>query len=352
MNLVSLGIDFGVLNAINLWVAAALPGKDGQPQLWAMVFHEARPDLGEVKLVSRTPGTRLAANASQVMVPWANYDRMESLWLWHAWLEGDALCASPSTSAPPARLSLSAAPASLVYPALTVASGELDIAFVAAGGKELALARFTPGPDGSSAKGSILWRHALDATPIACRAALSTDERHPLRRSVLVRQEKGEVLLQLVDLENGRAAPGASNARIPGYFALPSAEPGIRIDQQGTTYVSLLLAANPELTDLSVADISFPAAKDERPTPRIEKARKVAVAPVAAGVTFQSRPDRPMRRDWVLLLPDGSLVHNLSSDKPMRPQGKPVTPLSLVALSQATYILTLRADGPFLEALR
>ena len=59
-----------------------------------------------------------------------------------------------------------------------------------------------------------------------------------------------------------------------------------------------------------------------------------------------------MRRDWVALLSDGSIFHSMSGDKPMRPRGKPVTPLNLVSLSQTIYMLTMNVDGPNLEALR
>lgn len=352
MSIAALGIDFGVLNALNLWVACLVPVKDNQAQLVSFVFHEERPDVGEIKLVSREVAGTVPHGATEVLLPWCNYSRMRSLWLWHGWVEGANLCALTSASAPLARLSLNAPPARLVRPPLAVSSGEFELPYVSAGGRELALARFVPGPDGGAPSGSIPWHVPLPGAVAAAGAALGPVKAGSPRRAVLAFQDKENVTLELLDLASGRPPPGRSNAKLSPFYILPGSEIGVRIDETGTTYVSLVVSSTPDFLDISIVDAVFPAGGDKTVVPRVEAGPKLAVPPVAAAITFQSRPDRPMRRDWAVLLSNGSLVHNKSAQKPMRPQGKPVTPLELVALSQTTYLLTLGLAGPNLEPLR
>jgi hypothetical protein len=352
MSIASLGIDFGVLNALNLWVACLLPTKEGQPQLVSFVFHEDRPDLGEIKLVSREVSSTLPTGAHDLVLPWCNYSRMMSLWLWHGWLEGSNLCAFASPTSPVARISLGAPPSHLVLPPLAVSSGEFDVPFLAPGGRELGLARFVPGRDAAAPSGSTVWQTPLAREPVSARAALGPEKAGSLRRVVLVSQEKDAVALQLLDLATGKPPAGPTNIRLPASFALPGAEPGIRIDSEGVTHVSTLVASGPDLLDVSIVDVAFPRIGDQAVGPQIEKVYKFTEPPMAASVSFQTRPDRPMRRDWAALQRDGSLVHKASSGKPMKPRGKVVTPLQLVSLSQTTYILTLQLDGPILEPLR
>src|SRR3974390_3411622 len=91
----SLGIDFGVLNSLNLWVAFLAPATGGHTQLVDLVLYEDRPDLGEIETTSQKAAATLPAGVTEVAVPWANYDRAESLWFWRALMEGTNLCAFP-----------------------------------------------------------------------------------------------------------------------------------------------------------------------------------------------------------------------------------------------------------------
>lgn len=353
MPLASLGIDFGVPFAINLWVAAVLPAPDGQLQLCDIVYHEDRPDLGVVKLVSRKTARAVPKGATKLFVPWTNYDRMDSLWLWRGWIDGANLCGLPQPSDPLLRIPLGAEPSQLIRPALSTTTGEMDVPLIGAGGKELLLARFLPGREGQAASGSVLWRIPIAEPPVASRAALGPAASGSQRRLVLMLQKENGVTLHLLDITGGRKPASTVTIDIPKVFALPNSEPGIRIDDKGATHISVLLSSGPDFKDLSTADVSFPPGGGPPAlSPKIVNVRsKLDAPPVAAGITYEARPDRPMRRDWVVLLADGTLVHSQSNDKPMRPRGVPVTPLDLVAMSRATYILTIQADGPNLEAL-
>ncbi len=350
MNLASLGIDFGVLNALNLWVACIIPDKDGHIQLMDIIFHEERPDLGEIRTISAKASMRLPNGVTYLVLPWCNYDRSDELWFWHAWVENASLSALPAPGEPVVRVPLGAPPSRLVRPALAVASGEFDVPFLTANGLELVLVRFVAARAGRAADGAILWRWPVADRPVAARAALGPAKSGSLRRIVLVFQEEEAVVLQLVDFTGGRPV-NALSCKVARLHCLPGGEPGIRIDEKGATHVSILLASSPDLLELSIIDVIFPPGGGMPQEPRVERARKIPARPIAAGIAYQARPDRPMRRDWVAVLADGSVVHSLSRERPMRPRGKPGIPLEIVALSQATYLLTLGLEGPILETL-
>lgn len=348
----SLGIDFGVLNAMNLWVTHTRTSEAGQLELVGSVFHEDRPDLGEIKTVSSEVVCKLPEGVGQVLMPWTNYDRMESLWLWHAWLRDDHLYASTSSQGSPASVALDGAPSRLVRPALSDASGELDVFFVSTNGRELGMACFQPDDTGEAAKGSVAWRVGVGGAPVAARAALGPANRGSPKAVLLARQADEGLRLELFTMGGGVQPARPRAVLAEGVTPIPGSEPGLRIDEEGVIHASVLVFTDATKLDLAIVDAVFPA--DDRPPrkPVLTPIRTLETPPVAGGIAFQARPDRPMRRDWVVLLADGTILHNMSGEELMRSDGVPVVPLSLVALSQATYVLTSGAEGPELEALR
>jgi len=352
MSTAALGLDFAVFGAINLWVGSLNSDTSGQQDLVSYIFHESRPDLGEVNVISQRVIVKVPGQGTDVFLPWSNYHRMGSLWFWQGWREGTNLCASTHPAQPVLRIALEAPPANLIGPSLTVASGEFDVFFISAGGQELGLARFLPPKRDTPGSGSVLWRWPLPQKPIAACAALGSAKLGSPRQIVLVMKETEGLSLLLLDLADGRQPQHPVKIQIPKYHAIPGAQPALRIDDEGTSHISLLVAADSAFQDLSVVDVSVPNGDAAASEPQVSHVRKLTQTPVAVGITFQARPDRPMRCDWAVLLPDGTIAHNHSQDSTMRPRGKPVTPLQMVAMSQATYILTIGDDGPMLETLR
>jgi hypothetical protein len=352
MNAASVGVDLAVLGAFNLWIAALTSNTNGQIGLVSFVVHEARPDLGEVKAVSKRVIAQLSSDATGVAMPWSNYDRMTSLWFWCSWIEGSNICALPHPSQPIIRVPLGFPPNRLVGPPLTVSSGELDVLLITSESKELGLVRFVPAREEISASGSVLWRWPLVTKPVGASAAIGPAKIGSPRGVLFAMENKDGVTLQLLYLADGRRPQNPVNIRIPHCRAIPGVEPGLRIDEQGVSHLSLLVAADSSLREVSIVDVSVLPNGSFSAETRMSPARKLEQAVVAGCATYQSRPDKPMRRDWAVLLADGSIVHSQSGGKPMRPHGKPVTPLQMVAMSQATYFLSLAEDGPHLEPLR
>jgi hypothetical protein len=275
-----------------------------------------------------------------------------SLWLWHAWSHGEQLFAVARAGGTPGAVQLGGTPSQVIRPALTVASGELDVLLVTSGGKELAMARFARPAGDRAPQGSILWHAPLPGKPVVGRAVLGAAHAHSPRRVLLVYQEKDAAVCHLLDLADGRQPAAPLVARVPGAIVLPGGQPGLYIDDRGDTHAGLLLLADAAGTELLVVDAVFPAAGGLVPQPKVTKARKLPRPAVAGAVAFQARADRPMRRDWAVLLMDGSVSHSQSEAKPMRPTRLTITPMELLVQSQATYLLTAGPDGPWLEALR
>jgi hypothetical protein len=346
----ALGLDFRVLNAINLWLAAPRPAKEGRADLASIVLHEERPDLGELKKVSDEPFASIAGELHAVLMPQANYDRMESLWLWIGWIQGQQLLAKCSSVSPVAAIQVDSRPA-LIRPPMTVSSGELDILFLAAEGRELQLARFTPGKDAAAPAGSVLWRFPLPARPVVARAALGPPRAKSPRRLLLGFQEKDGAALHLYDLADGKAPAQPVIAKLPGQTLLPDQQPGLMVDDDNNTLAAVLLAKNPEATDLAVADFLF-APNNPSPQVKTADAKKLPVKPAAAALTYSSPPDHPLRRDWAVLMANGKIVNSVANGDPMTPFGIPALPLELAAMSRATYFLTQLPTQVTLEPLR
>lgn len=348
----SLGIDICVLNATNLWVAYARPDEAERLELVSVVFQEDHGDLGEVEIISTQSVGKLPSQVDQLLVPWTNYHRVESLWLWHAWLAGDQLFARASSLGAAASVALNGKPSRLIRPALSVASGDLDLFFVSREGKELGLARFRPGDGDRASEGAVAWRVGLTGPPVAARAALGPANQGSPRVVLLATPNEEELQLRLFVIGSGERPGRPTVARAPGVIPIPGSEPGLRIDEKGDTHASLLVTTDAAGLELAIIDAVFPADGAAPALPKMTPLRTLSVPAMAGSVAYQADPDSPMRRDWAVLLANGSILHNMSEDALMQPRGVPAVPLDLVALSEATYLLASGVEGPILEALR
>jgi hypothetical protein len=345
----ALGLDH-VLNAINLWIAALRPPKDGRADLASIVMHEERPDLGELKKVSDEVFASIAGDVQDVLLPQANYSRMESLWLWTGWTQGSQFLAKTSAISPVAAVQADSRP-SIIRPPMTVESGEFDIVFTGEQGRDLQMARFLPGQDTANPKGTIIWKVPLAAKPVVTRAALGPVRVKSPRRVLLGFQEKEGVALHLYDLADGKQPGPPMVARIPNEFLLPNQQPALRVDDDGNTHASVLLANPATPMDLSLADIVFPIDPQASPQVKPGDAKKLPAKPLAAALTYSLLPGTPMRRDWAVVMVNGKIVNSLANGDPMQPFGIPVVPLELAAMSRATYFLTQLPTGFTLEPL-
>ncbi len=351
MSTASLGVDFGVLHAINLWAAFAAPAPGGRMQLRDLVFHEERPDLGEIELVSDEASVSLPAAVIDVFMPQTNYDRMDSLYLWRGWFEGPTVCALADPKAPPVRVTLEGPGMRLVRPALSVESGEMQVPVLGAGGRQLVLVRFQMPAGGSPAGGEVVWTLPLDRPAAGACASLGPATTGSLKKVAILSKEEGGVSLQVIDLPE-RGKPGKpARLELKGFEPVPGGHPGMFIDVKGSAHVSAIIAKEGSPKELSVIDVRFPATPEGGIEQSVKSIREIASLPVAAGVSWQSHADRPLRRDWAVLLKNGKVLSSQTENPPMALEGVPVVPLELVSRSQCTYLLTTGPAGPLLESL-
>lgn len=361
MGIASLGIDFGVIGMMSIWVAWAQPVSPSQTELVHFTFREARPDLGEVKIVSTRAITPIPPNVQQVLSPWANYTSMSSFWPWIGWRSGNDIYFRYFAERPPLHMGLGEDGATIVNPALETSKGimdvDVDVAVLGKAGHTLRILRFTSPKDAVddklewrvSAKVEWLRSWKLNFTPVAARSFLGPEKQSSARKVALIESQSGGVGVHLYNIDSPSGDPRALT--VPRIFAIPGSEPAAYVDDKGTSHVSFVASASEDLKQLVIVDTHFPAQPNGKPTSEAQRLREVPESPTHATVAFQARADRPMRRDWVVAMRDGTLIHE-SQEHAMRTDRPVVLPLNVVRMSQATYVLTADKSGPWLEMLR
>jgi hypothetical protein len=217
--------------------------------------------------------------------------------------------------------------------------GELDIFAITSNG-ELLLARF---PDfRGAAPARVLWHSHVPHSPLAARAALSSEALGNQRRVLLVSQESKDLVVDYMNANDG-AKPGTwVNARIPKATAIPDTQPGLRIDSNGSAF-----AAIPFMTDtgrLAIADFHFTAEG------RLENAKTTELEtpeapPQAAAASYTISAEGSPRRDWVALLKNEQVIYTAKPKPSRRLPARPALPLQLILLGSGTYLLTVDPSG-------
>ncbi len=360
MGIASLGIDFGLIS-VGLWVGWVNPMSPTQAELVHFTFLEERPDLGEVGILSRRVITSIPPDVQQVLTPWANYTSTTSFWPWTGWRHGNDLYFSYSADHPPLHAGLGEGGAMVVSPALETSKGimdvDVDVAVLSKTENALRILRLMSPKD--PVDGKLEWRvpakvewlrsWKLDFTPVAARSFLAPKKLGSARKVVLLESQSGGVGVHLYDIDN--STDDLRVLIVPKVYALPGSEPGAYVDDKGTSHVSFVASASADLKQLVIVDTHFPAKATDKPTSEVQRLRAIADVPTDTAVAFQARADRPMRRDWVVAMRDGSLLHE-SQERAMRTDRPVVLPLNVVRMSQATYVLTADKTGPWLEMLR
>lgn len=88
----SIGINVGVAAVVDPWLSWIQRGPGGS-SLGQSIFHEERPDLGEIERRSGDVIHAVRDSAHAAYAPWTTYDRVEELGFWRAWRDGHHLAA-------------------------------------------------------------------------------------------------------------------------------------------------------------------------------------------------------------------------------------------------------------------
>ena len=351
----AIGVDVGSPRASDVFLSWMHAGEDRSAVFSALcteeMEHGAHYDPPAGRLVAGC-----AADARDLLVPWTNGDRKADAHDWRAWREGATLLALASGASEPVRLDLGAPPDRIIRPALMGPSGDLDVFAIGAGGRELLRARFPAPqpPDGAPARPPSVERVALEAPPASGRAALAprTLGSRPHVALVTDRPGAGGVEVRLFGADAGGALRQIAAALVPDVHVMASSRPGLRIDEDGFVHASMLYLRDIAARRAGVADVTFGPDGEAREV-SWNGFGALSGVPVAASLVYSVTPARPVRRDWVVLLEDGSVVTSRSPDEPQVLPGKPARPLELLPLARGTYILVIDpVRGPLLEGLR
>ena len=346
----SLGLDVPTLPSAGVWVLSLEPN-GGSPRLNETYFVESRPDLGETDKHLERPLLTPGSQASDPLTPWANHDRTEQLYTWHAWREGTDLVASVPLS-PVSRVTLEAAPSAMVRPALMSQAEQLHLFAVSQDGRQLIHAHFMPPKEpGASPQGTRLEDVVLPGVIQMARAALAPPRAGGAPHVLAVTQEE-QLTLHLLRVAGKTAQKRFSPVSLPGAQALLRSEPDVWIDNKGEAWVALLVGTEPEQNGFALVEARFTPDGTLSKEPRRTPLGQLPARAVAATVRYSVSPRREGESEWAVLLETGEVLHSLSDGKPRRTSSPPSLPLELVPLAQSTYLLTLHhEEGPQLEAL-
>ena len=350
------GVDQGFISKRQI-PAAWLHQGARQRHLYSAVFTEERPDLAEVTPPTAKYLQDTGADATDLLVPWTNFDRNEGFHHWFAWREGSRLFARSLLSKEPVALDLGRPPERLIRPALLAPSGELDILVLSGGGRELLLARFpAPSNEGVPAPGRVLWRLPLPGVAAGARVALASRALANMRRAVLVSQEADTLILSLLDTGKADGPGELKMARVRGVRALAHSEPGLWIDAAGRTRAAVLCEKPSE--DAQRKDRSLALASVTFGPDGAVQAEATATALASLGVAVKSATvgfaivDTQARLDWAALLENGLVIHQHSGGEARDLGAPPAMPLALLPRAKASYLLTLHpTEGPRFIAL-
>jgi len=318
-----------------------LVGEAPNPQLYMAAFHESRPGLGEIGLMSLARIAAADPRAETVFAAWTNYQGMGTPAPGAGWQAGPVLGLGVFGSAHSPTVTLPEVPR-LVRPALGDVSGDLDLFALGDRGASLSLVHF-PARGGAPA---VVWSQPVPARVVAARAAIAPQSQGSGRFAVLVTGGESAPGLTLVSAGGG-GAPAFRSVPLGDLHPLEASEPAIYVGPDGTVHTSALLATGPDARGLAVVDVAWRPAGD--PSVEIGKAIPLAAGFRAAIAAYSVAGSR--RREWIVLLGDGRLMSSRAPGVERDPTGKPVAPLDLLPMSSASYLLTLRNGLLQFEAL-
>jgi len=232
--------------------------------------------------------------------------------------------------------------------ALMSADQALDVFTLSADGHTLQMARF-PRAEPQLGHPAIVhpawaWSHPLSA---GTQEAAAAPAHAGSARHVLWTSQQGDALLvgHVLAPASGQAPADAPLVTLPGAHALPGCRPAVRVDAAGLTHVAVLYASDAGLRQIVLAELTYAAAGKPAGAPIVTPQGALPAAASSAVVAYGKDRWGSLRRDWLVLLPDGKVLFSL---------GGRVAP-SLASLPEGTFVLTLdprTGAGPSLTRLR
>ena len=157
--------------------------------------------------------------------------------------------------------------------------------------------------------------------------------------------------MTLVEADASDPTPKTRSVVVAGATPLPDSEPDITVGPDGKIRASALFAEDPGFRQMFVAEVTWSVGIGEGTVAKTSAGRLPA-PPRSATVTYAVTSRPASRREWLVLLRDGTVVFSGSPNRPRRLDGSLMLPLNLLAMSRMTYLLTLDKQGlPQLELM-
>lgn len=321
---------------------------DGERErrLYMASYTEGRPELGEAPTAALRFVQALPQSGTSVYVPWTNYDRTESFHHWYLWRQESTLCARALLSQRPGCIDLPAPLDSVVRSPLLVRSGEVDVFVLAAGGHEIGLVRFPPpAKEQDTIEPRLLWRYPVRGKLVSARASLSAPPANE-RRLVVVTQLQDAVEIHHINVGAGARPSASQSFLLRDVVAAPGSEPGIMIDGQGFTQLSVILESQRRAQGIVILDATLKP-DGQWLGPPVARQLGITEDPLRfAAIAFPVQAQSAMRRDWLVATSSQKIYGGTFGQKTARQAGgAPVLPFEMIALSQATYYMVKEAKS-------
>jgi cell division septal protein FtsQ len=117
------------------------------------------------------------------------------------------------------------------------------------------------------------------------------------------------------------------------------------VEASGIAEAAVLFETDSPDRRLALADLRFAADGKQPAELKITELGPLPAAPVAAAAGYVVSANGAPRRDWAVLLEDGTVVHSGNPGNPQRLAERPAVPLELVPLASSAYLLTVDGSG-------
>ncbi len=308
-----------------LFLARTGPG--APPTLYQAFFPEAEPDVETTPEGNIVEAGVADSRAKQVTGAWTNFDRSSVLFSRFGWSSPNGLVGIQEFKG--TAIVETGPNVRQVRPAIMNQQG--DVFWLGFAGRQASLWRI-PRPGGQPP--GRVWTSELPFVPAASRFTVSSLASGSKQIAGFLAQEGETVRAVLIGGDGTQISTIllAENAVLTA-----NAEPGLSIDDELTVRLSVLVSDPKDPKALRVVEWSRKATESEyslRSSPAFTVPRQVE----AAGVVYSS-PGVAPRRDWLVLLSDGTIVTNRDPGRPRAIEGKAVVPLEFLPRPQMTYLL-------------
>lgn len=318
----SVGVDVGVA-AVQYprvsWLARDATGA----RMGQSLFHEARPDLGEIERMSAEALHAVRPSVVAVYAPWTAYDRQEELSFWRAWRDGQHLAAMEVSSPGPLWFELGEGGA-VVHPVVMSRGGALTACVRTPAGGVVA-ARFT-------AQGVT----SVEAPTLPGEFCVARtlpdpgDEGASVFLGVLCASAEGGACGLIARFDGARGAwDEPSRFTAPALKPLPRCVIGVTVVDRGGR---LSFMARRDDGALVRAEVTADGAVHIR-----EELGTMDALPWATAVAYGLSPGAAAQADWVVLL-EPARAFSSRGGVPSALPAQPLVPLELLPVTQSLYL--------------